>query len=220
MARLCFTKTGNSIWISHLDLMRLLQRAFRRAGIQLKHSQGYSPHPCLSIAMPLSVGVASLYELADFTLDEQDSTVLADIPQKLNAVLPQGVEILRCYPQGQKLKELKYLEAELTLEYDRGVPPQGAKEIDRLFARQELMVEKQGKKGPTTVDLLPMLHSYQLDKPDDQTLILRAVVSAQNPTLNPQLLATAIAAYLPELAPDFSFCKRLCVYDEQMQIFV
>ena len=54
MARLVFSKTGNAVWISHLDLMRVFQRAFRRAGMLLKHSQGFTPHPCLSMAMPLS----------------------------------------------------------------------------------------------------------------------------------------------------------------------
>ena len=63
MNRLLFEKTGNGVWISHLDLMRLFQRVFKRAGLPLKHSQGYSPRPYVSVVLPLSVGVESVCEL-------------------------------------------------------------------------------------------------------------------------------------------------------------
>ncbi|MFR0733423.1 MAG: DUF2344 domain-containing protein [Oscillospiraceae bacterium] len=47
MPRLLFAKTGNAVWISHLDLMRVFQRAFRRGGILIRHSQGFTPGLCL-----------------------------------------------------------------------------------------------------------------------------------------------------------------------------
>ena len=57
--RLRFEKTGRAVWISHLDLMHTIQRAFSRAGYELKYSEGFNPHPQISIALPLSVGMAS-----------------------------------------------------------------------------------------------------------------------------------------------------------------
>ena len=69
MPRALFEKTGNAVWMSHLDLMRLLQRAFKRADLHLKHTQGFNPRPSVSIALPLSVGVESVCELLDFDLD-------------------------------------------------------------------------------------------------------------------------------------------------------
>ena len=54
--RILFSKFGRARFISHLDLMRTIQRAFFRAGIQIKHTEGYNPHPFVSIALPLSVG--------------------------------------------------------------------------------------------------------------------------------------------------------------------
>ena len=62
MPRLCFEKTGNAVWISHLDLMRVFQRAFKRAGLPLTHTQGFNPRPSVSIALPLSVGIESVCE--------------------------------------------------------------------------------------------------------------------------------------------------------------
>ena len=69
MPRALFEKTGSAVYISHLDLMRVFQRAFKRAGLPLTHTQGFSPRPSVSIALPMSVGVASRCELLDFDLD-------------------------------------------------------------------------------------------------------------------------------------------------------
>lgn len=69
MLRALFQKTGNAVYISHLDLMRLFQRAFKRAGLPLTHTQGFNPRPSVSIALPLSLGVESQCELLDFELE-------------------------------------------------------------------------------------------------------------------------------------------------------
>lgn len=55
--------------MSHLDLMRLMQRAFRRAGVVLHHSQGFTPHAYVSMLLPLSVGMESVCELMEYELD-------------------------------------------------------------------------------------------------------------------------------------------------------
>ena len=222
MLRIRFTKEGNAVWISHLDLMRLLQRAFRRAGILLKHSQGYSPHPELSILLPLSVGVSSQCELADFSLDEEDahsSSPVEQIPALLNPVLPAGIRVLECYEGGQKPGRIGWLKARLTLCYDGGIPDGAEDAIAALFARKTLPVEKHSKKGPVEVDILPMLRELHLQRRDEKALVLEAMTAAQNPTLNPLLLVTAIEGNLPELKPDFTLCRRIELYDTELEIF-
>ena len=69
--RLFYKKLGRAVYISHLDLMRTLQRAFLRAGYSLKYSEGFNPHPVISILLPLSVGASSECELMDFEEDER-----------------------------------------------------------------------------------------------------------------------------------------------------
>ena len=64
--RLTFSKEGRAVWISHLDLLRTFQRAFIRAGLVVRHSQGFHPHPVMSFVLPLSVGQSSACELLDF----------------------------------------------------------------------------------------------------------------------------------------------------------
>ena len=123
MRRILLEKTGNGIWISHLDLMRILQRAFRRSGILLKHTQGFNPHAFVSLALPLSVGTASRCELLDFELAESEAAVdTASLPERLNAALPDGIHCVLGYDGGRKLKELTHLQVEVRLEYDQGVP--------------------------------------------------------------------------------------------------
>ena len=79
--RLRFEKTGRAIYISHLDLMATMQRAFSRAGFRLQYSEGFNPHPLISILLPLSVGTASVCELMDFRLCEEAD--LRTLPERL-----------------------------------------------------------------------------------------------------------------------------------------
>ena len=110
MLRLLYEKTGDGVFLSHLDLIRLFQRTFRRAGVMLKHSQGFSPKPYVSVAMPLSVGMHSICEILDFEL-EGDIPVPADLVQRLNATLPRGIIILEQYESQRKVREITYLSA-------------------------------------------------------------------------------------------------------------
>lgn len=104
MLRALFQKTGNAVYISHLDLMRLFQRAFKRAGLPLTHTQGFNPRPSVSIALPLSLGVESQCELLDFEL-ETDTFSNEDICTRLNQALVEGVHVLSCTPAGRKNQE-------------------------------------------------------------------------------------------------------------------
>lgn len=218
MPRVLFEKTGNAIFISHLDLMRLFQRAFKRAGLPLKHSQGFSPRPFVAIALPLSVGVESKCELLDFDLDGE-SVPCDDIAQRLNEALVDGVKVLKVYEDGKKIKHLAYLGCVVTLEYDRGIPENGARQIADLFHRESLTVSKKGKNGITQQDIIPMIRKLDVVTADDHTLELHALVCCQNPSLNPMQLSAAVTAYLPELTPDFAKCRREEIFDGNETIF-
>ena len=218
MLRLMFSKTGNAVWISHLDTMRLFQRAFKRSGFHLKHTQGFNPRPSVSIALPLSVGVESHCELLDFELDDVDVTCL-DIMAKLNTNLIDGIHVITVYENGTKLKYLKYLQCEIDLNYDGGIPEIAKHQISELFERTELWMDKKSKNGITAQNIIPMIRSIILNRLNDQTLRMSAVICCQEPSLNPSQLSAAIAKYLPEYTPDFVRCRRCELLDEENQIF-
>ena len=90
--RFSFSRGREVKYISHLDLMRLWERAFRRARIPLAYSEGYTPHPRLSLAAPLPIGVTSETELMDITLQKPLSPYL--LIQIMSQNLPCGIQIL------------------------------------------------------------------------------------------------------------------------------
>jgi len=218
MPRLLFEKTGNAVWISHLDLMRLFQRAFKRAGLPLTHTQGFNPRPSVSIALPLSVGVSSHCELLDFELDGE-TVSCADIRQRLNQALISGIQVLDVYETGRKLRDLSLLRCHIILEYDNGIPDNATAKIRDLFARDSLTVPKKTKNGIQEQDIIPMIRTMDVNQTDDQTLVLDCLICCQNPTLNPMQLPLAIGMYLPEIKPDFCKSCRLELYDSQNVIF-
>jgi radical SAM-linked protein len=219
MPRILFEKTGNAVWISHLDLMRVFQRAFKRAGLPLTHTQGFNPRPSVSIALPLSVGVESCCEMLDFDLDG-DKVANRIVRGKLNDYLVPGIRVIKVYDNGQKLKFLALLDTVVTLEYDQGVPSDAVSKLQELFGREEVLVEKKTKSnGIQDQNIIPMIRSMEIEQTDAQTVELRVRVCCQNPTLNPMQLHGAILRHMPELTPSFAKCRRLEVYDIEGNIF-
>jgi radical SAM-linked protein len=218
MPRLLFKKTGNAVWISHLDLMRLFQRAFKRAGLPLTHTQGFNPRPSVSIALPLSVGVDSNCEILDFDLDA-DSVALEEICPRLNCCLVDGVEVLQAYDGGRKLRDLAYLRCLIKLEYDNGCAEGTVDAISGLFASESVVVEKKTKNGVQDQNIIPMIQSISVQKNADNLVLIDALICCQNPTLNPMQIPAAIERYLPEHKPDHGTCCRMELYDTQRNIF-
>lgn len=218
MLRLIFSKTGRAVWISHLDVMRLFQRAFKRSGLLLKHTQGFNPRPSVSIALPLSVGVESDCELLDFELDHQELPC-EQIMERLNQSLIDGVRVLGVYSNFRKLKELELLKCRLQLEYDRNVSDEDIDAIRQLFKSETLILEKKGKNGITQQDIIPLIRSLVVKRENDDRLLIDAVICCQNPSLNPTQLGAAVCKYLPHLTPDFMKCRRIELYDHDGGIF-
>lgn len=213
MSRLSFSKTGRAKFISHLDLMRTFQRAFQRADLKIKHTEGFNPHPFISILLPLSLGYSSQCEIMDFQLLEEISP--EQVTERLNAVLPEGIVVDKCYEGGRKAKELALVDYTLTMEYDNGIPDGAVHAWNEILNRDSLPVAKKSKKnkiGETIVDIAPLVKSFSLTEANGQ-IFLRTVICAQNPGLNPQLLITAFTAEYPQLKPDFVLFHRNCVMD-------
>ncbi len=207
--RLLFSKTGRARYISHLDLMRTFQRAFSRAGIQIKHTEGYNPHPFVSIALPLSVGFSSQCEILEFGL--VGGCTPEELPKKLTAVMPEGIEILACYSAQRKLKELTHLNYIMSMEYVEGSPLEGGEALKEMLSRESLVIQKRSKKaksGFTEVDIIPMVRSFCLDV-QRNSITLDMVLAAQNPGLNPELIRSTFCEQYPQFTPDYvSFHRR------------
>ena len=215
--RLLFVKENQASYISHLDLMRTFQRVFPRGGLELKHSQGFHPHPLISIVLPLPVGQSSDCELLDFEVEQDiDGTGVAEM---LNTGLPAGLRVRECYRAERPARDLAFLRARMEFDYDNGVPMDATRKLALLFCQEEVLVEKRTKhKDLAQINVVPLIRSVEWAA--EQNLVTAdVVVAAQNPGLNPALLANAVAAYLPELTPDFARVRRLELYDAEMRVF-
>ena len=215
--RLAFSKTDTAKYISHLDLMRTFQRSFLRAGLHIKHTEGFNPHAFVSIPLPLSVGFSSGCEVLECEILNEEH--LERVPERMNAALPTGITVSRCYEAVRPVKELCYVNYIVTMEYEAGAPFGAESAIRDLLARDSLVMTKRSKKaksGFTEVDLIPLIARATVEERRD-TIALDLVLRAQNPGLNPELVVAAIREHCPDAAPDFVIFHRRAVLDGQFQ---
>lgn len=99
-----FYKKGDMVFISHLDLIRVFERAIRRADIPVAYTQGFNPHPIMAFATALGIGVASEGEYIDIQLSDDMNSEL--FMNKLNSVLPEGLKIIKSKAITNKVKSL------------------------------------------------------------------------------------------------------------------
>jgi radical SAM-linked protein len=215
--RLLFEKTGRAQYISHLDLLRTFQRVFLRAGTALRHTEGFNPHPYMSFALPLPVGVESVCELLDFDLEP--GTMPESLPERLNATMPEGLRVLSAYHPEMKFADLAYVRLEGRFEYDAGIPEGVVRAFDDLFKRTELIISKKSKKGPVDFDLSPCVKNIGFAIKNKNEIAVDAVVSAQNPSVSPENLATAVRTHLSHYTPDFAAFKRIEIYGKDNTVF-
>jgi radical SAM-linked protein len=151
-------KRGEEIkFISHLDLIRVWQRAFRRAGVMLAYSEGFNPHPRLSLAAPLALGVTGQAELMDvYTVQPLSNHAFAAM---VNPQLPAGLEIDQVYTMPL---ESPTLQAQIRFaEYEvRVVSPASdslKRSIDSLMASETLPWQHQRDTGIKSYDLRKLI---------------------------------------------------------------
>ena len=214
--RLAFSKADTAKFISHLDLMRTFQRAFLRAGIAVKHTEGFTPHAFVSIPLPLSVGFSSACEVLECQVL---NVPLEEVPARMNAALPAGITVTRCYEAVRPVKELCYVNYIVTLEYEAGAPFGAERDIQALLERDSLVMTKRSKKaksGFSEVDLIPLIARASVEERRD-TIALDLVLKAQNPGLNPELVVAAVREHCPDASPDFVSIHRRAVLDGNFQ---
>lgn len=213
--RLRYSKTGRAKYISHLDLMATMRRAFLRAGLELKYSEGFNPHPYISVALPLPVGCASVCELMDFEL--ADARRADDIPALVSSVLPEGLEVLEAYVPERKFSGISWAELCGKLFYDAGTSSCTAKRLKERFAAESIVVSKKTKSGMADIDIAPFIRD--VDFHSGSVITMKVRISAQNPSISPSMLISSLDFDGVSIAPDFAAFTRMEVFDSDMNIF-
>jgi len=161
--RVRFRRGQEVKFISHLDLMRLWTRALIRAGVPLAYSEGFNPHPRLSLAAPLAVGVTGEAELLDIFLSKWVSPHF--FTAAVSHQLPPGIEILQTYPIGPNQPALpaqvRYAEYQVEVETDK--PPEDIESaLSSLLALEHLPWQHQRDTGPRRYDLRVLIDDLWL----------------------------------------------------------
>ena len=185
--RFRFVKEGRAAYLSHLDVMRTFQRAFIRAGMQVKHSEGFNPHPKMSIAMPLQLGCESRCEALDVSLLEKPENAV----ERLNRALPEGIRVLSQDVPVMQVKHIAWTEWRL-----RFASETDAADAAEALGRDSLPVEKKTKRGFGMLDIAP--HIALLGR-EGRELAIR--LKAAEPTVNCTDVQKAVFSALPEQKP-------------------
>ncbi|HIK38536.1 MAG: TIGR03960 family B12-binding radical SAM protein [Geminocystis sp.] len=182
--RVWFGKEGDMALISHLDLMRLFDRAIRRAGMPISYTGGFHPTPKISIASALPLGMTSSGEIVEFQL--HTPMTVEEFRQRLTAQLPPGLPIFQVEQIPVKspfaTQLLDKAEYTITLAADKPTPPtQWQSWIEALLNTTTIEKEKTGKDGKRKVEnLRENLYHLSLLSAQKDTATLRYVGSAKN----------------------------------------
>lgn len=201
--RIKFEKTGPMKFVGHLDTMRFFQRAIKRADIDIKFTMGYSPHPIMSFALPLGVGVESRGEYFDIQVN---STISSDSAiRALNRQMPEGVKILSYKKLTDDAKKsMSIVEAaDYILELRDGytVFDNFDKVIREFYSQNEINIIKQTKKSERSLDLKPLIFDMEYK---DSKLFMRLKAGSVN-NIKPQLVLETLYRYANEQYNEFTF---------------
>ncbi|MBQ7736993.1 MAG: DUF2344 domain-containing protein [Oscillospiraceae bacterium] len=206
--RLVYEQTGRARWISHLDAMRTLQRGLNRADVPIKYSEGFNPHALISILMPLSVGTESLYQMADIRVREEVD--LAGLPERLTLAMPEGFRFRDVYENGAKPTEMKWLRVRGVWEYDERNPEEMTELCRELFSRP-VQVMRKTKRGEGLFTVTEHIRDLRF-VPGEKAVTVEALLSCNEPMVNPDLLTAAVAQNAPEASPDGGHFCRLATF--------
>jgi radical SAM-linked protein len=174
--RIIFSKEGWLVYSSHLDLMRVWERALRRAGVPLAYSAGYNPHPRLQLARALPLGHVGEEELIDVWLEE--AMPLENFTQSLLPVLPEGLKIKQVdqVDPGAPAMQTQVVATKYRVTVDWDEPAEVIDtRIERALAQEELLHERRGKR----YNIRPLIEALWLDAVTEDTAVLGMQLSAR-----------------------------------------
>lgn len=192
-----FTKDSSIKFVSHLDLMRTIQRIIRRAELPVKYSQGFNPHMNLSIAQPLSVGVYSSGEYMDIELLEVIST--EEFIERFNSCAPSGIRAIDAItiefiPNTKKAPQaMAALDAasyKIKIKYN-DVEFLG-KEIKTLLSKDNWEIVKRSKKGEKLTNIKPLVKKFDYEVGETLLYINCVIACGSKENLSSELLSDFI----------------------------
>ncbi len=203
--RIRFHKKGKVRFTSHRDVARIWERTFRRAGIAVAYSQGFSPRQKLSFGLALSTGHESEAEFLDVEVvddrycareiwdRDRDASPAAEVVEALNAALPVGIDVVAVAPidKGESLQQA-VVACTWSIDID-GIDRTDAEAwVADVLSRAEIVVERERKGKRVIEDLRPHVHALDVTGATETGVRLTADLGTQPRALRPTELLTAV----------------------------
>ncbi len=213
--RIRFGKEGMLRWIGHLDVLRTFQKIFRRAGIPMVFSKGYSPHPVMSFALPLGLGLSSEGEYLDAAVEDGAdpeamlaalrAATAAELPVYSLCVLPEKAENAMASVGGAVWK--------VTL--PENMPAERAKTaLKAILGREAIILPKKTKTREIELDIRPMIHEAAVEG----GAIVMTLAAGSRANLAPEMVLDLLAKELGAESEDFSWqIRRMDLLDHELR---
>lgn len=193
-----FRKTGTICYTSHLDIMKVFKRAFKRTGIRLAYSQGFNPHPKMGFAQPLSLGHEGLEEYIEFETAElnPDAGRMREVlMEPLSSIMPEGLELTGIC-EGSWLKKTLAAETEYA-KYQARIPMGDAafdpeELVKKYMLQDEILTYKKQKKKPepVLVNIKPKIRHLSAAKDGENMILAMELDQGSESNLSPELVIT------------------------------
>jgi radical SAM-linked protein len=193
--RIVYSKGDELKFTGNLDMMKVWERTFRRAGLKIAYSQGFHPQPKIHQALPLPLGFTSQNDLLDFWLDSDES--LGEISKKLERALQPGIMVQEYQVVPAALKPLQTLvtSAEYLVRMEtESIHADLTERIEKLLRQNECLRERRGKQ----YDLRPLIESLQIDK-DDTSVLLMTLAARPGATGRPEEVLDALGIAMQDI---------------------
>lgn len=211
--RVRFKKQGRARYISHLDLSRFMQRALKRSGLPIWHTEGFNPHPYVTFALPLSLGQIGLYEIMDFRLTQY--LPAKEILDRLQACLNEDISIVSVYEPKHKAKEITYAKYELKTSNVTGL----LEKIGCFYNQEEIITRKTTKKKVEDINLKPFIKEPSAKICSDELVVEMILPAGTQLNINPSLIISSFFEHTGD--EEFPVCiTRTDIFLEDMSKFI
>ena len=201
-----FNRTRELRLLSHLDQQRLFQRAFRRGKMPVEYSLGFNPHPKMSFALAMSVGLTSDCEYGDVVLSEEMGC--DEFVKRMNSVLPNGLEILsaRICEEGKTSLSASITKSEYQLIVKLAKPldiEDLSTALNTYLDMPEILIQKRNKKGKLVEkDIRPFIDSLRINSEkatEKCATILMSLCYIEQQCVKPELILASINEEIGDL---------------------
>lgn len=201
-------------YISHLDFLRTINRVFSRADLPIKFSNGFNPHPVMTIGLPLSVGTTSVCDVLDVDLT-QDMDI-AELTERINKNCPLGIRVTAA-KRAENLKPLFNIDSAIyTARFDADGDPR----IADFAAAESVMIEKKSKRGMKEVNIKDFIRSLgATDGRDMEYGVIMHINAGNFSNLKPELVLSAMSGFSGVNLSNIAINREKIFFDDGEPVF-